>query len=190
MNPVIQQLLTQIGLYLLVFITGILFVNQRSRGLLFKYIMVRSNKNKKLIIFIIGVTGRYIKTGTMKESQLKWKSATGNKCSVPLDNDFVFDFNGVSAITYDEVHNRFIKIVGDMEVDKGIDPIKVDIMIQRAYLLGLIQQANMILFILILMIVCTLAVFFCIYKISSVGNQVAGLRELIYNMSMNASMVI
>lgn len=186
MNPLIKQILIMAGIYFGIFVFTLIFANIQSKGLLFKYWFVKIRKKKRMLIFIRGVTGPYIKVGKITESKLHWKNAGKDKMSVPLEYKAVFDFNRVSAITYDEVTNNFIAIEEGKEVNKGIDPIKVDIMVQRAYLLGLLKNASNILIIMIVTIVTLLAVFFLIYQSVKTGKNVELAVSLLQ--SLNATL--
>jgi hypothetical protein len=151
MNEMQIQLLINLGVYIFIFFGAIILMQLLSRGLLFKYMRVRARRKTSLIMEIKGVTGTYFKVGKIKESKLYWTSMSGDKCSAPLDYSFISDFAGVPRLKYDEVNNEFVKEVDSIETLSGLDPVKVDIMVERAYLLGQLanQKAMLILMVIV-----------------------------------------
>jgi hypothetical protein len=191
MNEMQTQLLITLGTYIGIFFGAVISMQVMSKGLLFKYISVKSSRKKKLLMVIRGVTGTYFKIGKLKESKLKWTSNSGDKCSAPLDYNFVSDFGGIPSLTYDEVTNQFIQHTNGEEIHSELDPQKVDIMVQRAYLLGQLQNTKTMLIIIIALViiaVLSIASVFIGYKsfktIEFIAQQVSVLNTTVPTMVM------
>jgi hypothetical protein len=186
MNETQLQLLIVLGSYIGVFFGTLIIMQVMSKGILFKFITVKARRKNRILMFIRGVTGSYTRVGKIKESKLHWTSAGGDKCSAPLDYEFVTDFSGVPNLEYDEVNNVFIKHIKGEEVQTGLDPAKVDIMVERAYLLGQLQNTKTMLVILIILAVVgflTIASVFLSYKnfkaLQMLTEQVATIRNAV-----------
>lgn len=183
MQEVIKQVMIYGASYLAVFLFAFIGMNVMSKGFLWKFIMVKRNKKKRILIFVQGVTGEYPKVGKVKMSEAHWKNNGRNNCSAPMNYDYVYDFGGIPAIDYDEVHNVFIKHANGTITQEGLDPVKVDIMVERAFYLGQLQGAKTLMIIMIIVIVVGAICAYNAYQLSQIKKMVVNMPNIIYNMT-------
>lgn len=175
MDPFLQGVLTQIGIYVTVIIMGFFAANFMSKGLLWTISKARmSARSGGVLVRVNSPLRSYFRIGKVDGDFLTYRNRAGKDCKLTVPHGGYRDFLGLKMIETDEITNNVL--TADFHVVPGHDAEKVNNLYVRILTLPK-KLNNRDLLTIILVIACLVVSLYCAYKMGKIPQQTVNLLQ-------------
>jgi hypothetical protein len=170
-----NELVTIILGYCLVFFLSFFFFNFLSNGFLLTFIRVKGSRGRLVMVILKGLSNTAFKTGKFDKNKLSFKSARKKTKTILIDKTCVERLMGVVAISVDDITDTALS--PDLKGVEAVNGEQYDDLLVTAQGLPRISKDKEKMIMLIIGIATLVVLLFVVYRINVLNVAVTSLQS-------------